>query len=163
MLMSLSPTSYKWQALKLRHFVASTRLFFSQFFLQGFLCKNIPFFCKRNSCMTFKQLGQNAYRWCKVQMQTSKVEKILFFFAPGNRGSESKRRKLCHSGFQIAQNRTLPMQNISAKLFPSSHPCSTITPALRSLCVFLTKDSFSVDISLFRRQFLFPLLFPLPP
>ena len=134
----------------------------SDFFSPVFFAKIFHFFVKRNSCMTFKQLGQNAYRWCKVQMQTSKVEKILFFFAPGNRGSGSKRRKLCHSGFQIAQNRTLPMQNISAKLFPSSHPCSTITLALRSLCVFMTKDSFSVDISLFRRQFLIPLLFPLP-
>ena len=76
MLMPLSPTSYKWQGLELRHFVTSTRLFFSPVFF----AKIFHFFVKRNSCVTFKQLGQNAYRWCKVQMQTSKVEKILFFF-----------------------------------------------------------------------------------
>ena len=44
MLMPLSPTSYKWQGLKLRHFVNSTRLFFSPISFRGFLCKNIPFF-----------------------------------------------------------------------------------------------------------------------
>ena len=139
MLMPLSPTSYKWQGLKLRHFVNLTRL-------AG----------RSNNLVKMRTGGAK----CKCKLQ--KLRKSCFSLTR-NCGSESKRRKLCHSGFQIAQNRTLPMQNISAKLFPSSHPCSTITLALRSLCVFLTKDSFSVDISLFRRQFLFPLLFPLPP
>ena len=40
--------------------------------------------------MTFKQLGQNAYRWCKVQMQTSKVEKILLFLAKKSWQREQK-------------------------------------------------------------------------
>ena len=143
--------------------VNSTRLFFPPISFRGFLCKNIPFFVKEipawrsttwSKCV---QVEQSAKCKCKLQ----KLRKSCFSLTR-NCGSSSKRRKLCHSGFQIAQNRAPPMQNISAKLFPSSHPCSTITVAPRSLCVFMTKDSFSVDISLFRRQFLFPILFPFP-
>ena len=157
MLMPLSPTSYKWQGLKLRHFVNSTRLFFSPISFRGFLCKNIPFFVKE-----IPAWRSTTWSKCVQVEQSAKCKCKSCFSLTRNCGSRSKRRKLCHSGFQIAQNRAPPMQNISVKLFPSSHPCSTITVALRSLCVFLTKDSFSVDIFLFHRHFLFPLLFPFP-
>ena len=160
MLMFWSPTSYTWQALKLRHFVNSTRLFFSPISFRRFLkfLKIFHFFVKE-----IPAWRSTTWSKCVQVEQSAKCKCKSCFSLTRNCGSRSKRRKLCHSGFQIAQNRAPPMQNISAKLFPSSHPCSTITVAPRSLCVFMTKDSFSVDISLFRQQFLFPLLFPLPP
>ena len=140
------------QALKLRHFVNSTRLFFSQSSFQGFLFKIIPFFVKEILAGRSNNLVKMRTGGTKCTCKLQKLRKSCFSLTR-NCGSRSKRRKLCNSGFQIAQNRAPPMQNISAKLFPSSHPCSTITVAPRSLCVFMTKDSFSVDISLFRRLF----------
>ena len=125
---------------------------FLRFPLEDFFSKIFHFCCKRHSCMTFNNLVKMRTGGTKCICKLQKLRKSCFSLTR-NCGSRSKRRKLCNSGFQIAQNRAPPMQNISAKLFPSSHPCSTITVAPRSLCVFMTKDSFSVDISLFRRLF----------
>ena len=111
-------------------------------------------------CIMWKWSGQNGYRWCKVQIQTSKVEKILFFFC-------RKEEKLSYSGLGIARSSN---DGTSRKSF--FQVCivqQDLQPASCSL-VFLHLPQlyfcpiFASDISLFCPALpLFPLLYPSPP
>lgn len=99
----------------------------------------------------WKRSGRNAYRWCKVQMQTSKWRKSSFSLA---RNPCSAGKKLSHSGLGIARRRSRSKGGTSPAL------CSFVFPACHT-CIFAT--FFRWYFPVLPARPLFPALYPAPP